>query len=102
MVEERIVKIINDYVRDIKQNIPDCKVYLFGSYACGQPTVHSDIDIAVISDYFKGMRRMDAGLILYKLARKYKVDIQPLAFTQKDVEENTFVRDEIIAKGREM
>jgi predicted nucleotidyltransferase len=102
MVEEGITKIINDYVRDVKDNIPDCKVYLFGSYAHGQPTVHSDIDIAVISDYFKGMRRMDAGLILYKLARKYKANFQPFAFTRKDVEENTFVRDEIIAKGREM
>ena len=35
------------------------KVIVFGSYANGNPHKYSDVDIAIFSDYFKNMNRVD-------------------------------------------
>lgn len=46
-------KIVDDYICKIASKIKLDGVFLFGSFAYGKPTKHSDIDLAVISPDFK-------------------------------------------------
>lgn len=102
---KKINKIIDDYTQDIKKAVSDSKVFLFGSYAKGNTDKESDIDIAVFSDDFKGLGRHKATSMLFKLAYKYyehDADIQPLAFTLDEMQNNDFAREEIVKKGIEL
>ena len=74
-------------------------IYLFGSYVTGKAKKDSDIDIAVFSDYFKGMEKVKADMILYDIAEKYDCDIQPIAFIYDDMKSD-FVKDEILRYGK--
>lgn len=94
-----INEIIERFTKDVKNKIPSSKIYLFGSYATGKSKKDSDIDIAVFSDFFKGMEKVKADIILYDIAEKYDCDIQPIAFTFDDME-NDFVKDEILKFGK--
>lgn len=42
------------YAERVKQRFPQCKIVMYGSYAYGNPTQDSDIDIAVIFNGFSG------------------------------------------------
>jgi len=57
--------------RDLKKEIPIREVYLFGSYAVGDPKEHSDIDIAVISDWFEGKTKIENMQYLSRIAASY-------------------------------
>lgn len=48
-------KIINHYIDILNQEISLKGVLLFGSFAYGEPTKHSDVDLAIISPDFKKM-----------------------------------------------
>ena len=41
-------KIVDHYIETLKQKIEITDVLLFGSFAWGQPTKHSDVDLVVI------------------------------------------------------
>jgi predicted nucleotidyltransferase len=63
-----------------------CRIILFGSYAKGLQHDGSDIDIAVISDDFKGMdywKRID---VLSKAIYEVFEPIEAVAFTSEDWE----------------
>lgn len=45
-------KIVEHYINSLKTEIVIDGIFLFGSFACGKPTKHSDVDLAVISDDF--------------------------------------------------
>lgn len=97
--------IIDRYARDIKAELPNSKVFLFGSYAKGDDSDESDVDIAVFCDEFKTLGKRKATSKLFKLAYKYyehDADIQPLAFTLDEMEANDFAREEIVMKGIEL
>lgn len=102
-VSEKINQIIKDYLSDLEKHVKIDKAFLFGSYAKGDYNEHSDLDIAIFSDNFKGQSFVDAVSFLFSLARKYKdVCIEPVAFTALDLQEdNPFVKD-IIITGKEI
>ena len=58
-ISEPIQRIINEYINDLSKEIEIDKVILFGSYAKGDTHKYSDVDLAIFSDYFKGMSRID-------------------------------------------
>ncbi|HOP31584.1 MAG TPA: nucleotidyltransferase domain-containing protein [Spirochaetota bacterium] len=66
---------IDTIVKKIADTIPVKKIILFGSFAYGTPTEHSDIDLCVISD--DNRRKIE---ILHEIRKKirgvkYPVDI---------------------------
>ncbi|MEW6685786.1 MAG: nucleotidyltransferase domain-containing protein [Candidatus Edwardsbacteria bacterium] len=83
------------------------KVYrliLFGSYATGKTRRQSDIDIAIISESFKGMnllQRLETiGLILAKA--RIMEPIEALGYTKEEFAskgKGTFIGDEVKSKG---
>ncbi|MEI6091422.1 MAG: nucleotidyltransferase domain-containing protein [bacterium] len=74
------------------------RAYLFGSYANGKADKWSDIDLALISDRFKGDRFLDL-LSLTDYILKAGKDISPLPFRSEDFDASLFARDEILKKG---
>lgn len=61
-------KIVDHYIENLKQKIKVKGVLLFGSFAWGKPTKHSDVDLVVISPSFS-KRNFDRRLDLLTAAR---------------------------------
>jgi len=45
-------KVVDNYIKTVKKDIRVNGVFLFGSFAYGKPTKHSDVDLIVISPNF--------------------------------------------------
>jgi len=92
---------VRDYIAHLRQEITITGAIVFGSYATAQWSRDSDIDIAVFSDFFAGKNRAESIAFLLQRALAYDLDIQPVAFDDRELEnyqENPFLR-EIITKG---
>ena len=98
-----IKNIVLNYVKELQSRIPVEKIILFGSYAYGKPTKSSDIDIAVVSEKFKKMDDIKRIMLLSDYARRIKcfVDIDPIGFTEKELEKADYfeIGGEIVEKG---
>jgi predicted nucleotidyltransferase len=71
---------------------------LFGSHVTGFSTEWSDIDIALVSDVFEGIRMRDRNKIR-KITMAISSDLSPLPFRPEDFTlNNPFVR-EILETG---
>jgi predicted nucleotidyltransferase len=102
-IPEKIKETVEDYVRNINSEIPVKKALLFGSYAKGTFTQDSDIDIAIFSDFFNDMKRVDGIKYLLRKTIKYPhVDLQPVAFTYLDYLENDGFAAEVLKSGIEI
>jgi len=107
-VDKKISKILKELKSALEHmGIKVNRMILFGSYSQGTYKEGSDIDVAVISDDFKGMNlleRLEAlGLALAKA--KITEPIEALGYTEEEFVaqgEGTFVGDEIKAKGIEI
>jgi predicted nucleotidyltransferase len=100
---ETLNKIVNDYVDEVRQAMPIDKVYLYGSYAKGTATEHSDIDLCFFSHSFEGQKLVDVVTQLLMLAEKWrKIDIEPYAMPTSELNnDNPFV-NEILRTGKEV
>jgi len=96
-------RITKSYVEDVKRILPVDKVVLYGSYARGNATELSDIDICFFLRDFGGKRRVDVIVRLLDLTDSYKgVFFEPIAFQTSEIERgNPFVK-EILATGIEI
>jgi predicted nucleotidyltransferase len=101
-IPEAVRSGIEKYVERIRQEISVDKAILFGSYASGNFDNGSDIDSAIFSNYFQGMRRVDSIAFLLGHAMDYDLDIEPLAFTPDEYSERLGIVDEILKTGIEL
>ena len=95
----KILNIINKYINELEKNkVHIRKAVLFGSHATGFSNEWSDIDIALVSEAFEGMRIRDRNKIR-KITMVISSDLPPLPFRPEDfTPENPFVR-EILETG---
>ena len=82
--EAKINEIIKGFILTLRQESPIKQVILFGSYAHGQPKEYSDIDLAVISDWFEGRPKIENMQYLSRIASAYNSLIEGLPFTEKE------------------
>lgn len=101
-IPEPIQKIVEDYIVKLSKQIPLQKVILFGSYAKGTPHKYSDIDLAVFSDYFKNMSRVDGIHFLLLNATDFDVDLEPQPFTMDEYSDPVGLVQEILRTGIEI
>ncbi|NOZ61860.1 MAG: nucleotidyltransferase domain-containing protein [Calditrichaeota bacterium] len=81
-----------------ENNIPVKRAILFGSYARGNFSEWSDIDLVIVSDVFVG-ERFDDKKKLIPITLKISYDLDVLPFNTKDfTEEDPFVK-EILETG---
>lgn len=100
-INAAIVKEIKNYISDIRSICPIDKAVLFGSYAKGTQRKDSDIDIAVFSRKINDSNRHKYMSLFLTHILKYRLDIQPIAFSLKEYNSatNEFITDEIKKKG---
>src|SRR3989339_719981 len=98
-IPDQILNKINLYLDELnKNNIKVRKAILFGSYAKGNYNEWSDIDLAIVSDDFEGLRYNDLDKI-----RKYNAvtnwEISPLPYKSETFDINDIFIKEIIETG---
>ena len=77
------LKLITDCI--VREYQPD-KIILFGSWARGDASDHSDIDLLVISDREKRLPRYKRGLDVRLLLSQFSSPKDILFYTHEDVE----------------
>jgi predicted nucleotidyltransferase len=82
--ENQVVEIIKGFIAALRREIPIKEFLLFGSYAHGNPKVYSDIDLAVISDWFEGKPKIENMQYLSRIAAAYNTLIEALPFTEEE------------------
>ena len=96
LIRQLVEKIVSGYFPQ--------KIILFGSYAYGNPTSGSDIDLLIIKNTDK--RPMDRWMEVKRLLRDpdRNIAVSPLVYTEREIEERRAIRDffleEIFEKGK--
>lgn len=102
MVEKDTGKQIKDialkYAEVIKDHIELHSLYIYGSYAKGNYTKDSDIDIAVIADGYTGDLIEDTFKLM-KIRRSVDNRIEPHPFLIEEFNENNPIAKEIMSTG---
>jgi len=103
MAKKQVEVIVRDYLKAIMaKNIRVERAILFGSYARGQATKDSDIDIAVISPDL-GKDYIEEAVLLKEISEEIDLDISPRPYSLEEYQKASrgqFLHDEIIRKGR--
>ena len=91
-------KIIAEIAERISKGYHPKKVILFGSYACGEPTEDSDIDLLIVKNTEK--KPLDRWIEVKKLLRDISqtVPVSPLVYTEKEIEQRLAMKDFFIAE----
>ena len=104
MDKKQALKIIQKYVGKLRQEgISVDRVILYGSYAAGKERSDSDIDVAIVSKDF-GKDRVEEGITLYRIAGKVDPRLEPVPFSTRAYENDTWVPliYEIKTRGQEL
>ena len=104
MITDKITKeIITSIIDKIIENYSPEKIILFGSYAHGEPSEDSVIDLLIIKNTDK--RPVDRWIEVKRILRDTKrtVPVSPLVYTEKEIDERKILKDffieEIFNKG---
>ncbi|MBN2089685.1 nucleotidyltransferase domain-containing protein [candidate division KSB1 bacterium] len=102
MLQKKIYDTIRKYLISlIDHNIQCQNVYLYGSYAKGNFTKDSDIDLAIFSSDLSG-DRIDDQVLLMNLRNNIDVRIEPYPFLPEEfTTDNPFVKT-IINTGEDL
>ncbi|NLC77295.1 MAG: nucleotidyltransferase domain-containing protein [Clostridia bacterium] len=96
--KKQIEKIVLDYGKMIKEEMDVKHIYLYGSYAKGNNSSDSDIDVAVVGDDFSGDIIEDT-MLLMRIRRKIDYRIEPRPFRTADFKPTDPLAKEIMETG---
>lgn len=100
-IPKTVRKKVERFAQRVKdQGIPISEVFVFGSYAKGTWTKHSDIDVCVLSSQFTDY--FDAMHVLWHIRSEEDLPIEPIGMTQKDLAEEDSLTNEIRKYGIRM
>lgn len=98
-ISDKIIKLIEKFIVEAKNdNIIIDSAILFGSYAKGTNTEFSDIDIAVTSNNFEGIRFKDNVSLIQSRIRS-STDIETHPFRPEDFNESNLFVKQILKYG---
>ena len=100
--KDQVDEIITGYISELGNEVPVEEVILFGSYAHGNPKEHSDIDLAIISDWFRDKTRIESMQYLSRIAARFNTLIEAIPFTTeeyKQLDRRTFLTS-IVKSGK--
>ena len=98
-IPDQIKKIIFEFINELKKNnIPVDDVFLFGSYAKGNYTSDSDIDLLIVSPIFEGDKIEDRKKIR-KFVLKISSCLEIIPCSREEFQDKTPFIEEIIKNG---
>ncbi len=98
-IPNNIMTIVNRYLSLLKKNnISVENAYLFGSYAKGYNNEWSDIDLAIVSGSFEGIRIKDREKVR-RITLSVSSNLEILPFNPKDFSIENPLAKEIIETG---
>lgn len=87
---ERLEQILNQYADIVKNLIRVDAIFLFGSFAKGNATQDSDIDLLVVSsDWTENI--IEDTMLLMRARRNVDLRIEPHPIRPEELEENPFI-----------
>ena len=99
----RFKKIISEIADRILKGYKPTKIILFGSYAHGEPTEDSDVDLLIIKNTNK--KPIDRWIEVKRLLRDISrtIPVSPLVYTEEEIEQRLAIKDffieEIFERG---
>ena len=95
-------KSLRPAIQKIVQQLNPEKIVLFGSYAYGSPTPHSDVDLLVIMKTKASLKERSWAVSRLLLPRPFPVDILVKSPTEvkKGLETGDFFLKEILTRGK--
>ena len=91
------------YAAQVRREMPVRKAYIFGSYAKGNASELSDVDICFFLDSFDGKRRVDIIKKLLKLTIGYDdVGFEPVVLPSSELSNDNPFAMEVINTGIEI
>jgi len=86
-------QLILKIAKRIEEQYKPKKIILFGSYAHGEPTQDSDVDLLIIKNTDK--RPIDRWVEVKKLLRGVAPDlpVSPLVYTEREIDERNAMQD---------
>ena len=96
--EERNREIVNRIVEKIKREYQPEKIILFGSYAWGRPTKHSDLDLFIIKETQE--RHIDRSVRVAEILdeESWIFAIEPWVYTPEEVSQRLKIGDPFVKK----
>jgi len=90
------IRLLSERLKTLAEHLPITRVVLFGSYARGNYTVGSDIDLLVV---YRGERREDAYALVKKVLNL--PGLEPHVYTEAECETvhgtiQTMLRDSVV------
>ncbi|MHB1686697.1 MAG: nucleotidyltransferase domain-containing protein [Ignavibacteriaceae bacterium] len=100
---KNIEALLKEFLKVVSVSIKIKSLYLFGSYAKGENTKYSDIDVAIVSDDFEGIRFYDRQkvdqLIMKPGIYKKFLDFEIHPFKTEDFSVDNPFAEEIMKTG---
>jgi len=102
-MKEEVKTILSEIIEKLKRDYKPLGITLFGSYAYGNPTEDSDIDLLILKDTKN--RRVDRFVQVKRIIYNpnCKIPVSPLVYTPEELKERLRIGDdflkEIIQKG---
>ncbi len=97
MVKKTAVNIARKYISYLPKEMTVKKAYLFGSYAKGNQSDDSDIDVAIIIDSASDIFEIQMQLL--RLRRNVDLRIEPHPIREQDFSTLNPLADEIMQSG---
>ena len=94
------LNIAQKYAHAVNANYKSIRIILFGSYAKGNFTEDSDIDIAVVFKDYSNL--LDMQLELMRIRRKIDSRIEPHPFRESEFEISNPIVNEILKYGQDL
>ncbi|MCS6829030.1 MAG: nucleotidyltransferase domain-containing protein [bacterium] len=98
-----VTEILNDIVKRLVEGYAPQKVILFGSYARGEASEDSDIDLLIIKDTEKPPIERWQEVKRLLRDRNRRVSVSPLVYTSEEIARRLSVRDffieEVLEEG---
>lgn len=82
--------------------VAECRLFLYGSHARGNPRPDSDIDVVVVSNAFEGTSHWDRIVLLSDAICASNVLIEAVAMTPKEWEEGNSLIADFAREGQEV
>ena len=98
-ISDRIRKMLEQYIKELERNnIHIQQAIMFGSHSRGLSHEWSDIDIALVSDAFDGVRISDRSKIR-RITLSVSSDLSPIPFRPEDFTADDPLVKEILDTG---